>query len=210
MLCRKKRSPLLRKNARPNRPCGRAKKRLSQIVQGLTIAAFVIDRNHIVTHCNRALENLSGISASDLIGTSNQWKTFYPSRRPTLADLIVDNASEEVICSYYPDKYRKSAVIEGGYEVEDFFPRAGAEGKWLFVTAAPLVDDKGDITGAIETLQDITDRKRAEQGLRQSERRLRALLDFAPYPIVVFTLDGRVIYLNPAFSSIFGWTLEEL
>jgi len=187
-----------------------SEKRLSQIVQGLTISAFVIDQNHIVTHCNRALENLSGISASELIGTADQWKTFYPSRRPTLADLIVDNASEAVISSYYPGKYRKSAVIEGGYEVEDFFPRAGSKGKWLFFTAAPLVDDEGKITGAIETLQDISDRKRAEEGLRQSERRLRALLDFAPYPIVVFTLDGRVIYLNPAFSRTFGWTLEEL
>jgi len=59
-----------------------SQKRLSQILQGLTISAFVIDQNHIVTHCNRALENLSGISASELIGTANQWKTFYPIERP--------------------------------------------------------------------------------------------------------------------------------
>ena len=39
---------------------------------------------------------------------------------------------------------------------------------------------------------------------------LRTLLDFAPYPIVVFTMDGRVSYLNPAFTEIFGWTFHEL
>jgi PAS domain S-box-containing protein len=39
---------------------------------------------------------------------------------------------------------------------------------------------------------------------------MRALLEFEPYPVVVFTLDGRVAYLNPAFTEIFGWTLEEL
>jgi len=39
---------------------------------------------------------------------------------------------------------------------------------------------------------------------------LRTLLDFAPYPIVVFTMDGLVSYLNPAFTEIFGWTLDEL
>ena len=50
----------------------------------------------------------------------------------------------------------------------------------------------------------------AEEAMRQSERRYRTLLDFAPYPIVVFTLDGLVNYLNPAFTEIFGWTLEEL
>ena len=96
------------------------------------------------------------------------------------------------------------------YEVEDFFPNLSREGKWLFFTAAPLLDEEGKIIGAIETLQDITDRKNVEQALGRSERRMRALLDFEPYPVVVFTLDGRVAYLNPAFTEIFGWTLEEL
>ena len=187
-----------------------SEKRLAQIVQGLSIAAFVIDQNHVVTHCNRALETLTGISADMLVGTTDQWKTFYTQKRPTLADLIVDGVSEDAIAGHYPGIYRRSALIEGAYEVENFFPRVGGDGKWLFFTAAPLLDDSGRITGAIETLQDITDRKRAEQELRRTERRLRALLDFAPYPIVVFTLDGCVSYLNPAFSETFGWTLLEL
>jgi PAS domain S-box-containing protein len=187
-----------------------SEKKFSQIVQGLSIAAFVIDDRHMISHCNRAFENLTGIPASDLVGTYHQWKTFYSAQRPTLADLIVDQASEEVIARYYPGKFRKSAVIEGAYEVEDYFSRAGFAGRWLFFTAAPLLDDEGRIKGAIETLQDVTDRKNAEQALRQSERRMRALLDFEPYPIVVFTLDGSVSYLNPAFTEIFGWTLEEL
>ena len=187
-----------------------SEKRLSQILQGLSIAAFVIDGQHVITHCNKAFENLTGHSPTDLIGTRNQWMTFYPEQRPTLADFIVDCAPEEEIAKYYAGKYRKSATIEGAYEVEDFFPNIGEEGKWLFFTAAPLLDDEGNVTGAIETLQDVTERKRAEQALRKSERRLSALLDFEPYPIVVFTLDGRVSYLNPAFTEIFGWTLQEL
>jgi PAS domain S-box-containing protein len=71
-------------------------------------------------------------------------------------------------------------------------------------------DEEGRITGAIETLQDISERKWAEEALSESRRHLKTLLDFAPYPIVVFTLDGRVDYLNPAFSETFGWTLAEL
>ncbi|MBW1888381.1 MAG: PAS domain S-box protein [Deltaproteobacteria bacterium] len=46
--------------------------------------------------------------------------------------------------------------------------------------------------------------------MRESERRLRTLLDFVPYPIAVFTLEGRVYYLNPSFTKTFGWTLQEL
>lgn len=187
-----------------------SEKRLSQIIQGLSIAAFVFDARHMITHCNRAFEKMTGLSAEELVGTQNAWKAFYPTQRPILADFIVDNASEEEIARLYPGKLKKSDLIEGAYEVEDYFPNLAIGGKWLFFTAAPLLDENGKIIGAIETLQDITDRKKAEQALQRSERRMRALLEFEPYPVVVFTLDGRVNYLNPAFTEIFGWTLEEL
>jgi PAS domain S-box-containing protein len=58
--------------------------------------------------------------------------------------------------------------------------------------------------------QEITERKSTMDALRGSERRLRTLLDFAPYPIVVFTLNGLVYYVNPEFTEVFGWRLAEL
>ena len=183
---------------------------LSQIVQSNTIPTFVIDNQHRITHCNRAFENLTGLVADEIIGTRKQWMVFYASERPVMADLIVDKASEDEVARYYGKKYQKSAVIEGAYEAESFFPNLGENGKWIFFTAAPLKDADGNVTGAMETLQDISERKRAEEAVRRSERRLRALLDFLPYPTVVFTRRGRVFYLNPEFTNIFGWTLEEL
>lgn len=52
----------------------------------------------------------------------------------------------------------------------------------------------------------------AQQGisLKESEKRYRTLLDFAPYPVATFTLDGKVTYLNPAFTEVFGWTLADM
>lgn len=183
---------------------------LSQIVQGNTIPTFVIDNQHCITHCNRAFENLTGIAADEIIGTRKQWMVFYSEERPVMADLIVDKAPADEVARYYGKKYQKSAVTEGAYEAESFFPNLGENGKWIFFTAAPLKDAEGNVTGAIETLQDISVRKRAEEAVRRSERRLRALLDFLPYPTVVFTRRGLVFYLNPEFTNIFGWTLEEL
>ncbi|MFO8088921.1 MAG: PAS domain S-box protein [Desulfatiglandaceae bacterium] len=183
---------------------------LSQILRGSPIPTFVIDTNHVVTHCNPAFEKLSGLAAKDLIGTKNQWLAFYPVARPVLADFIVEGATEEKINLYYAAKCRRSLLVDGGYEAQNFFPSLDKKGKWIFFTAAPLRDRDGNIVGAIETLQDITDQKVAEQGLRESERRYRKLLDFVPYPTVVFTLNGRVSYLNPAFTETFGWKLEEL
>lgn len=186
------------------------KEKLSRILQETAIPTFVIDNNHRLTYVNKAFENLTGISATKILGTSNHWRAFYPSKRPTMADLIVDNAEEKEIAAYYDGKYQKSAVSEWGFESERLFTNLGKEDKWLFFTASPLRDTDGNISGAIETLQDITDQKKAEEALRESRRGMRSLLDFVPYPIVVSNLDGGVYYVTPAFTETFGWTLEEL
>jgi signal transduction histidine kinase len=139
---------------------------LSKIIDGSAVAAFVINKEHKVIHWNTALEALSGLKREEVIGTSDHYKSFYTEKRPAMADLIVDGASPEEIEAYYPGKYRKSALIEGAGEAEDFFPSLGKHGRWLNFTASPIRDDNGEIIGAIETLIDITDRKNLENNLR--------------------------------------------
>ncbi|NQU15193.1 MAG: PAS domain S-box protein, partial [Desulfobacteraceae bacterium] len=53
------------------------------------------------------------------------------------------------------------------------------------------------------------DRKRAEEALRESEEKYRTSLESNPDPVVIYDMEGRVIYLNPAFTRVFGWSLEE-
>jgi len=149
-----------------------SEKRLSQIIQGNSIATFVINNEHKVTHWNKACENLTGISANKIIRAQKLWEPFYFVERPVMADLIVDNALEKEISYYYKGKYRASTTIDGAYEAEDFFSNLGENGKWLFFTAAPLRDPEGKIIGAIETLQDITERKLAEAALRKAHDEL--------------------------------------
>ncbi len=188
----------------------RIQERLVQIIESIPIPTFVIDNDHVVTHYNTAMENLTGITVDEIVGTSDPWKVFYAAARPTMADFIVDGASQEEIAGYYHGKFQRSLVKEGAYEAEDFFADIGEKGKWLFFTAAPLTDCEGNVFGALETLQDISERKHAEEACLKSERRFRTLLDFAPYSILVFNVDSLVTYLNPAFTETFGWTLEEL
>jgi diguanylate cyclase (GGDEF)-like protein len=152
-----------------------SQERLAAIVAGLTIPAFVIDAAHVVTHWNDACQKITGVPAHEVIGTQEQWRAFYSSVRPVMADLIVTGSIENMVAQHYEGKYNRSAVIEDAFEAEDFFPHFGESGKWLFFTAAPLRDSTGQIIGAIETLQDITDRKLAEEALRTSEYRHREL-----------------------------------
>ncbi len=138
-------------------------RRLYEILQGLPIPTFVIDQRHIITHWNVACEHALGLTAREMIGTSRQWQPFYKNERPVMADLVLCSASEEQLDRHYGDRWHKSLHVEGGYEAEDYYPHIGVGGTWFFFTAAPLRDTQGKVIGAIETLQDITDRKRAEQ-----------------------------------------------
>jgi len=54
------------------------------------------------------------------------------------------------------------------------------------------------------------ERKRAEDALKESEERYRTVLEACPDPVVVYDMEGNGIYINPAFTRVFGWTLEEL
>ena len=81
----------------------------------------------------------------------------------------------------------------------------------VIALSANLIRNRdSDPVGFRGIVRDITERYRTEERLRESERRYKALLDFVPYPIIAFTLEGLVSYLNPAFTDTFGWTLEEL
>lgn len=152
-----------------------SQERLAAIVAGLTIPTFVINAEHTVTHWNEACQKITGVSSREVIGTREQWRAFYPSERPVMADMIMAPAREHAMERYYGDKCRRSDVISDAFEAEDFFPHFGETGKWLFFTAAPLKDSAGQIIGAIETLQDVTSRKQAEEALRASECRHREL-----------------------------------
>lgn len=183
---------------------------LLRIFQWISIPILVIDKNHTITHCNRAYEKFKGVSARDLVGTDKHWLTFYSTKKPVILDYIVDEKSEAEILSYFGPECRKSPIAEGAYEAELFFPSQGENGKWFFLTAAPLLDKDGKVIGAIETFRDVTKRRTAEEEIRLSERRFRTLLNFVPYPISVVSRKGEVAYVNPGFTKTFGWTLEEL
>ena len=187
-----------------------SERRLSQIVDGSSAPTFVIDREHIITHWNRACENLTGVSANEVVGTKRQWMAFYPEERPVMADLIVDSVPEDEVARYYGGKYVKSALIERAYEAEDFFPHFGKRGKWLFFAAAPLRDHEGKVFGAIETLQDITERKRADEALKESESRYRDLFSSASEAIIISDLEGSIVEVNQAASGLTGYTVDEL
>jgi PAS domain-containing protein/two-component sensor histidine kinase len=175
---------------------------LHAIIQGSPIPQFVINRDHRVVHWNRALEERTGVPASEVIGGRAPWRAFYATERPCLCDLLVDDKAGE-LSRWYGEKAVPSRYVEGAYEVTDFFPDLGGRGRWLFFTAVAIRDTSGEIIGALETLEDITDRVTTEGSLRERARELEeahAQLEaiFQAFPDVFLTLDpdGTILDLR--------------
>jgi PAS domain S-box-containing protein len=146
---------------------------LNAIIHASPIPQFVIDKNHHILYWNHALAAYSGIAAEKVIGTDQHWHAFYSEKRPCLADLLLDNAQDR-IPAWYPGKYEQSQLIADAYEATDFFPRMGWQGKWLHFTAGLIRDKNGGIIGAVETLEDVTERKQKEEELSREHRELNA------------------------------------
>jgi PAS domain S-box-containing protein len=80
---------------------------------------------------------------------------------------------------------------------------------WTEAKISFLRDQNGHPTGIIGVTRDISDRKQGEEALRRSEEKFRTVLEANPDPLVVYDMEGKVIYFNPAFTRVFGWTLTE-
>ncbi len=131
---------------------------LFNVLQVSPTPKFLLDRNHKITFWNRAMEIMTRLRTEDMVGTSDQWKAFYPTRKPCLADLLIER---EGIC---PDaaRSRSRAGSDHPCEIVEFFPDLGPAGKWLHCTAAVIRDSQGNLTGAMETIEDVTAAKQRE------------------------------------------------
>ena len=193
---------------------------LNQILDSDPVATFVIDAEHRVTHWNRACEQLTRRDWWDMQGVTDKGQIFFGADRPLLCDLIVDGTSPLTLQALYQGEIHASKISEGAYEAEAFFPSFGESGLWLFVTAAPLRDSEGRVVGAIETLQDVTQRRDAEEELMRhrnqlellvsertkeldsTNRELSAFMANASVGILAVT-DGRIVQHNKKFAEMF-------
>lgn len=86
----------------------------------------------------------------------------------------------------------------------------GRETGILELFAFPMLDDSGKSFGVVEFVRNVTDRKQAESALRESEEKFRTLVEKSPLGISVIGDDGKYKYINPHFTNIFGYTIEDV
>jgi len=146
---------------------------------------IALDMNDRILEINRAAQTLFKTSA--LVPAQNEVKEVFP----LLYEQIV--------------KFRQHHPID----VETSFAVETMLTYWN-LRISPLLSRKEKQIGWLIILRDITDRDTAEKAVKESERIQRIILEASPNPIVYYNKTGEVTYLNPAFTKVFGWHLDEL
>lgn len=139
---------------------------VSQIVNSSPIATYVMDKNHVVTHWNRAAERLTGASVIRMIGQTSVWKAFYDHERPVLADLIIDQDFER-IAEIYGAKGLKGSAQRNVWEAESYFEDLPSGPKTLKFYAAAIQNGEGEIIGAIQSIQDVSEERDLQSKLEE-------------------------------------------
>jgi signal transduction histidine kinase/CheY-like chemotaxis protein len=157
-------------NARLYAAAQETQRRLTDIIDFLPDPTLVIDEASRVVAWNRAMERLTGVAARDMLGKGDYEYAipFYGERRPVLIDLV--RLPDEEFAHKYAHIARQGSVLAG----ETFVPHLRGTSGYLYATASALRDSKGDFAGAIETIRDLTERKRAEVELQQAKEAAEA------------------------------------
>ncbi len=175
--------------------------RLADIVNFLPDATFVIDQGGKVIAWNPAMEEMTGVRVEEVVGKGDHAYAipFYGTRRPLLIDLAL----------------REDETIEAGYAVFKRFCDRGViaevyiptlkKGTHLSGTARALRNTNGEIVGAIESIRDITERKRLEETLRESEKSYREMFENSIDGWFQSSPEGRYLNVNPAFARMAGY-----
>lgn len=164
--------------------------RFRLLADNAPVGIFVTDHRGFVTYANRFLGEMFGVrDVADVRRLA----------RGGWVDLVHPDDRETVV-----DVTGRVAAGEATPEVEVRLILPGSGTRWLSVSVAPFVDTGGTVSGAIGTVQDITERRGVFEEMARREQRFRRLAESAPVGIVLMDPAGAVLYLNPRVRSILG------
>jgi PAS domain S-box-containing protein len=167
-----------------------------EMMDALPAAIYTTDAEGRLTYFNPAAVELSGRVPE--LGTDRwcvSWKLYQPDGTPLPHDQC------PMVIALRENHFLRGAEI--------IAERPDGKRVWLTPYPAPLHDADGRVIGGVNMLVDITERKKAEELLRQSEQRLASLVDSSNDAIVTKSLDGIIQSWNASAERLFGYTAAE-
>jgi PAS domain S-box-containing protein len=179
---------------------------LNDIINFLPDALCVIDTEGKVIAWNQAMETITGISKNEMIGRGGYAYAvpFYGEPRPILMDcLLRDQKTMEI---KYPDVENTG----GKTSLEVFLPHLnGGNGAWIWACASLLYDSLGNVTGAIETVRDMTEVQKIRHDLSISREMNQGFTNMIPVAVYEMDLSGTLTFANKLALSWFGLTQQD-
>ncbi len=163
-----------------------AKQKLEAVIEAAPVGIIVVDREGRIQLCNRAAERIYGWTGLEVLG-------------------------QPVPDSIYPEEdrvngrqlWKRMVAGQNLSGVEGVRCRKDGSRVEVSVSSASLLSRSGSTLGALAVVVDITDRKKAERSVAESEGRFRLVVETAPEAIFIQT-GGFFRYVNPAAVAIFG------
>jgi PAS domain S-box-containing protein len=180
---------------------------MSGVIYNVPEPTFAIDRAGKVIAWNRAIEELSGTRAVDILGKGDYAYAvpFFGNKTPMLANLVFAPDTEIREQGYFNIRRSGNSIT-----AETRRMKPGGRDMVIRGIAAPIYDERGEIAGAIESISDITETVREESLLRDSESRFQAILDYIGSAVAILEDDFTISYINPEFGRITGYVRDEV
>jgi len=132
-----------------------------------------------------------------------------PDEAALAGKTVLDLHPEELARGYYEDDLRVMRTGQAVINREELVQNHDGVRRWFLTIKAPLRDRTGKITGLVAVCRDITERRKADQALRESERLLREVIDLVPHHIFAKDRAGRYLFINRAAAASVGRRPEE-
>ena len=185
-----------------------ANERFKQVAENAEEWIWEVDAKGLYTYTSPVVEKILGYRPDEIVGKMHFYEHIHPEERE-----IAKNRGMEAFIHKEPRiEFVHRNLHKNGVSV------------WLSSSAVPILDKAGNVIGHRGAVTNITERKKAEESLQESEKEYRelyneskraeevyrSLLHTSADAIVIYDLDGEAQYINPSFTQIFGWTPEEV
>lgn len=166
-------------------------KRYLKLMEASPVAIFEANSNGETVYVNARWQEITGYNR--FLAMNQGWSTtLHPEDRPGVLAA-----------------WKEAVDGQKAYAHEYRFQHADGTTRWVYGLAEPLKDQNGNVTGYLGSMVDLTERKRAEQKLEQSEKMFRLLSENSSDMISLTNLQGVKQYVSPAVNQILGYSVEE-
>lgn len=182
-----------------------AHQQLEAIFNFLPDPTFVVNAEGKVVMWNRAMEELTGVRTREILGKGNREYAliFYGKRRPMLIDLALGYSD------YDKEQFLYLKRDKGIFYGENICPQIGQNEVYISGKSSPLYDRSGKLIGAIASLRDITDNRKAQQALQDSEEKYRNIIETIEDGYFEVDRAGNFTFFNPWLIKVLGYSVEE-